>query len=204
MKPDSSHSFDSAADLSISHPKLWQNKFQFFGGWICWGQDLVRLALLSPKETIQQCAGQNFVLYKYKYRRGSKYRYLFGWVSTVSHGDHSTMSLVRLFNQIESIYKEHCNCRRKCGGWSHKRLVARLCSRILPQSKIDGRVLHWTTAVLTSHSSHGDGHADNLGRFLTKGQWGNGGWPRCRTRHQLASNTWDSDTFWTRTGRARR
>ena len=98
IKPDSSHSFDSAADLSISHPKLWQNKFQFFGSWICWGQDLVRLALLSPKETIQQCAGQNFLLYKYKYkyRRKYKYRYLFGSVSTVSQGDHSTMSLVRL------------------------------------------------------------------------------------------------------------
>ena len=98
IKPDSSHSFDSAADLSISHPKLWQNKFQFFGSWICWGQDLVRLALLSPKETIQQCAGQNFLLYKYKYkyRRKYKYRYLFGSVSTVSQGDHSTMWLARL------------------------------------------------------------------------------------------------------------
>ena len=111
---------------------------------------MVRLALLSPKETIQQCAaGQNFLLYKYRHKCKYSYarRYLFGSVSTVTQGDHSTMLLVRRFysTQVlqEAIATWGCKRRRKCGGgigWSQKAGGAIMLQNS-PQSKIDGLTL---------------------------------------------------------------
>ena len=118
MKPDSSHSFDSAADLSISHPKLWQNKFQFFSSRICWGQDLVRLALLSPKETIQQCAGHNFPLYKYRpvqiptQIQVQTHTQIFIWFGKHCHPRRPFNNVAGqkfLLYQVESIYKKPGN-----------------------------------------------------------------------------------------------